>query len=177
MSKHNFCYNYGFLADWLAANPNIKRKKLLESLEMSDYRTLHNWIEGLTMMPLTQMMRFCNIYNVSITAFFYDEFTDETSVFSALHNSAKIAPANGWSNNNRKVGIKLCDPRTNIHINSNMPEYVKNENVIAISQICENSSDTKLHEAIIDERMKLIDIIEKQNDMMLEMTREILTTH
>ena len=79
--SHNFCYNYSFLSDWMKANPHIKRMDLLNTLEMCDYGTLAKWLNGVTMMPLTQIMKFCNRYNVPITAFFYDELADDNSVF------------------------------------------------------------------------------------------------
>ena len=123
--SHNFCYNYSFLSDWMKANPHIKRMDLLNTLEMCDYGTLAKWLNGVTMMPLTQIMKFCNRYNVPITAFFYDELADDNSVFSPLHIDAMIEPANGWPDSNRKAGIKVCDPRSTEHIVSNLPKYVR----------------------------------------------------
>ena len=29
MKEHNIVYNYGFLADWMMANPSIKRNEIL----------------------------------------------------------------------------------------------------------------------------------------------------
>ena len=123
--SHNFCYNYSFLSDWMKVNPHIKRMDLLNTLEMCDYGTLAKWLNGVTMMPLTQIMKFCNRYNVPITAFFYDELADDNSVFSPLHIDAMIEPANGWPDSNRKAGIKVCDPRSTEHIVSNLPKYVR----------------------------------------------------
>jgi len=66
MKEHNIVYNYGFLADWMKANPSIKRNEILSSMEMSDYNTLRNWVDGATMLPLTQLMKFCNRFNVRV---------------------------------------------------------------------------------------------------------------
>ena len=95
--SHNFCYNYSFLSDWMKANPHIKRMDLLNTLEMCDYGTLAKWLNGVTMMPLTQIMKFCNRYDVPITAFFYDELADDNSVFSpSIHTTLSPHCIHRW---------------------------------------------------------------------------------
>ena len=32
MKVYNFVYNYGFLSDWMKANPEIKRGEILRSI-------------------------------------------------------------------------------------------------------------------------------------------------
>lgn len=170
----NFCYNYSFLSDWMKANPQIKRMDLLNNLEMCDYGTLAKWLNGVTMMPLTQMMKFCNRYSVPITAFFYDELADDSSVFSPLHVDAKIEPTKGWPNTNRKAGIKVCDPRSTEHITSNLPKYVRLASNRQSQKEDTKSSFTSNVSPInitIDERSKFLDIIKKQNDIIMELTR------
>lgn len=58
MKKFNYQYDYQFLSNWLNENKNIRRKNVMEVLEMSDYKTFQNWTEGKTIMPPSQMMRF-----------------------------------------------------------------------------------------------------------------------
>lgn len=178
MDNHNFCYNYGFLADWIKVNPEVKKYGILRELEMSDYRTLQNWMEGLTMMPLTQMMKFCNRYNVPITAFFFDENADEDSAFSPIHNGAQIEPSGGWKESDRRAGIKSGDPRTNLHFISKLPEYVK---PCRISPKSETKSCTKTtgtgEETMLPakERMRYLDLIEKLNGQVLDLAHEIIS--
>ena len=171
MPNHNFCYNYGFLADWLTANPGIKRYDVLAKMGMSDYRTLQNWMAGLTMMPLTQMMRFCNIYNVPLTAFFYDEAATDTSVFTPLTPNAMIEPAGGWPTSERKTGIKVCDPRCDTHFKSNLPDYCHTENSVT-ADIHPHEDSSTPSDISLAERMRYLDIIEKMNDRIIELTRE-----
>lgn len=172
--SYNFCYNYSFLSDWMKANPHIKRMDLLKNLGMCDYGTLAKWLNGITMMPLTQIMKFCNRYNVPITAFFYDELADDHSVFSPLNIDAIIEPAKGWPNKNRKAGIKVCDPRSTEHIDSNLPKYVRlasyttSQKEYTKSSFISNVSPVSMN---IDERSKLLDIIKKQNDIIMELTQ------
>lgn len=172
MKDFNFCYNYAFLQDWLKANPKIKRYDVLAEMEMSYYRTLQNWMEGATMMPLTQMMKFCNRYNVPITAFFFDANADDDSIFTPIPPGAMIEPAGGWVENDRRTGIKTGDPRTDIHIPSNLPDYCKN--IKLQHNICASDKDMKEKEVTHSERMRYLDIIEQQNVQIAELNRKTL---
>ena len=168
MKEHNIVYNYGFLADWMRANPTIKRNEILQSMEMSDYNTLRNWVDGVTMLPLTQLMKFCNRFNVPITAFFLDEKADDTSIIAPSTPGSMIEPAGGWPDSSRKAGIKVCDPRSNIHMITNMPNYIKMEEH---SGICEQKSDI-ISSIPEKERMRYLDIIEKLNDRLMALSEE-----
>lgn len=167
MKEHNIVYNYGFLADWMKANPYIKRNEILQSMEMSDYNTLRNWVEGATMLPLTQLMKFCNRFNVPITAFFLDEKADDTSIIAPIIPNSMIEPAGGWPDSSRKAGIKVCDPRSNVHMVTNMPDYIRTSKP---SYVCEQTTeDSSIPEK---ERMRYLDIIEKLNDRIMALSEE-----
>ena len=169
MKEHNIVYNYGFLADWMRANPSIKRNEILQSMEMSDYNTLRNWVDGVTMLPLTQLMKFCNRFNVPITAFFLDEKADDTSIIAPITPGSMIEPAGGWPDSSRKAGIKVCDPRSNIHMITNMPDYIRTGEP---SDVCEQiTEDSSIPEK---ERMRYLDIIEKLNDRLMALSEENL---
>lgn len=167
MKEHNIVYNYGFLADWMQANPSIKRNEILQSMEMSDYNTLRNWVEGVTMLPLTQLMKFCNRFNVPITAFFLDEKADDTSIIAPITPNSMIEPAGGWPDSSRKAGIKVGDPRSNIHMITNMPDYIRTEKTSDVGEhTTENSSIPE------EERLRYLDIIEKLNDRVMALSEE-----
>lgn len=169
MKEHNIVYNYGFLADWMKANPYIKRNEILQSMEMSDYNTLRNWVEGATMLPLTQLMKFCNRFNVPITAFFLDEKADDTSIIAPITPNSMIEPAGGWPDSSRKAGIKVCDPRSNIHMITNMPDYIRTgEPYDVYEQITEDNSIP------VKERMRYLGIIEKLNDRVMALSDKII---
>ena len=167
MKEHNIVYNYGFLTDWMRANPSIKRNEILLSMEMSDYNTLRNWVDGVTMLPLTQLMKFCNRFNVPITAFFLDEKADDTSIMAPIAPDSMIEPAGGWPDSSRKAGIKVCDPRSNVHMITNMPDYIKERKT---TDICEQNLDNS--EIPENERMRYLDIIEKLNDRLMALSEE-----
>lgn len=167
MKEHNIVYNYGFLADWMQANPSIRRNEILQSMEMCDYNTLRNWVEGATMLPLTQLMKFCNRFNVPITAFFLDEKADDTLVIAPITPSSMIEPAGGWPDSSRKAGIKVCDPRSNVHMITAMPDYIRTSKPSDISE--QNAEDSSISEK---ERMRYLDIIEKLNDRVMALSEE-----
>lgn len=167
MKEHNIVYNYGFLADWMQANPSIKRNEILQSMEMSDYNTLRNWVEGATMLPLTQLMKFCNRFNVPITAFFLDEKADDTSIIAPITPNSMIEPAGGWPDASRKAGIKVCDPRSNIHMITNMPEYIRAGKSPDAGE--QDADGVNIPER---ERMRYLDIIEKLNDRVMAVSEE-----
>lgn len=167
MKEHNIVYNYGFLADWMKANPSIKRNEILQSMEMSDYNTLRNWVEGATMLPLTQLMKFCNRFNVPITAFFLDEKADGTSVIAPITPNSMIEPAGGWPDSSRKAGIKVGDPRSNIHMVTAMPKYIR---TCKPSDICERTTEDSSIPG--KERIRYLDIIEKLNDRVMTLSEE-----
>lgn len=167
MKEHNIVYNYGFLADWMQANPSIKRNEILQSMEMSDYNTLRNWVDGATMLPLTQLMKFCNRFNVPITAFFLDEKADDTSIIAPITSSSMIKPAGGWPDPSRKAGIKVCDPRSNIHMITTMPDYIR------VDKPSDDDEQTTGNSNIpVKERMRYLDIIEKLNDRVMALSEE-----
>ena len=167
MKEHNIVYNYGFLADWMQANPSIKRNEILQSMEMCDYNTLRNWVDGATMLPLTQLMKFCNRFNVPITAFFLDEKADDTSIIAPITPNSMIEPVGGWPDSSRKAGIKVCDPRSNIHMITNMPDYIRTSEPY---DVCEQTTEDSSIPS--NERMRYLDIIEKLNDRLMALSEE-----
>lgn len=169
MKEHNIVYNYGFLADWMKANPSIKRNEILQSMEMSDYNTLRNWVEGATMLPLTQLMKFCNRFNVPITAFFLDEKADDASIIAPITPNSMIEPAGGWPDSSRKAGIKVCDPRSNIHMITTMPNYIR-----ANKPSDDEKQTTGNSNIPAKERMRYLDMIEKLNDRVMALSEEII---
>lgn len=171
MKFYNFVYNYGFLSDWMKANPEIKRGEILQSMGMSDYGTLGKWIDGATMMPMAQLMRFCNRWCVPVSAFFLDEKAEEGDMFAPITSESNIEPVGGWPNASRKAGIKVCDPRTSIHMPSRLPGYIHPVEVL------KKMETTDVHASGIsdNERMRYLDLIEKLNDRVMALSQEVIT--
>lgn len=170
MKVYNFVYNYGFLADWMAANPEIKRGEILQSMEMSDYGTLGKWIEGATMMPMAQMMKFCNRWCVPVSAFFLNEKAEEGDMFAPITPDSNIEPSGGWPDASRKAGIKVCDPRTAIHMPSRLPEYVR----MTENRQEEETENVQMSNISDKERSRYLDLIEKLNDRVMSLSQEVI---
>lgn len=176
MKLYNFVYNYGFLSDWMKANPEIKRGEILRSIDMTDYGTLGKWIDGVTMMPMAQMMKFCNRWCVPVSAFFLNEKAEPGDVYAPITSESNIEPAGGWPDASRKAGIKICDPRTHIHMPSRLPEYIhqaeSSKNTTTLTEKKNNTPQSQSSKEI--ERMRYLDIIEKLNDRVLSLSQEVI---
>lgn len=178
MGNYNFCYNYNFLSDWFKANPEIKKYDVLKELGMTYYRTLQNWMEGITMMPLTQMMKFCNRYNVPISAFFLNEENEVNMSCACITTTSQIAPTCGWGDTERSFGIKTGDPRMTIHTESKLPSYCISPCEQTDSLLNVTAKDDDRIEAINrDERMRFLDIIAKQSKQIAELSKENTKLH
>lgn len=193
MGTHNFCFNFGFFNDFFAANPGIKKCDVMKEMGMSDYYTLRRWFDGETMIPLHQLMKFCNLYSVPVTAFFFDEHADDESVFSPVFEGAMTEPLKGWPKKKNTVGIKTGDSRTAVHYFSNLPSYCRTAtrtDSIAEGQtmrgamvreaparrLSTTATDTVAvaqQEARLshNERMKYLDIIDKLSKRITEMSQ------
>lgn len=127
MITHNYCYNFSFFADFFAANPGIKKYDVLREMGMKDYSTLQRWMDGVTLMPLHQLMKFCNLYSVPITAMFLDENAEASSLVPAVPDGARIEPVGGWKDIKKGAGIKIGPSRVDVHYCSNLPAYCKTD--------------------------------------------------
>ncbi len=175
MNEHNYVYNYGFLEDWMKANPRINRSELLKSIGMQDYGTLSKWFDGKTMIPLGQMMKFCNRWNVPITAFFLDEMANGTSAVAPISSEMKIKPLGGWPQDDRKAGKKVQDPRTTEHESSALPDYIPtnvNKNYTKGGENSNGCENTTLNALSQNERSQYISAINNLTERIAEMSRE-----
>ncbi len=183
MKEHNYVYNYGFLADWMKANPLVRRSDILQGIDMCDYGTLAKWTSGETMMPMIQMMKFCNAFSVPVTAFFMDEKADDESCVAPILPDAQIEPAGGWPDSSRKTGIKVCDPRTTTHMPSNLPGYVRMAGVShpAKHEVPKAQGTpvqvTESEDIPQNERMRYLDMIEKLNDRVMKLSEDNIALH
>lgn len=190
MTTHNYTYNYRFLADWIRENKNVQRREILDALGINDYKTLQNWTEGVTMMPLTQMMRFCNHYSVPLGCFFYDMNARANIDAEGPDVNSQTEPRGGWKECEGKRGRHIYDPTTTIHMISKIPDEegipVHPETSLARKGDCEegrngtSETETSCEQYIREEyerkthaeRMKYLDIIKEQNQIIVDVMRE-----
>ena len=78
--------------------------------------------------------------------------------------------------------MKVCDPRTTVHRNSNLPNYVRTAKTRKYTsndvQTMVNGTSGKAQTEIPSmERMRYLDIIEKQNEKITDLVNEINKLH
>lgn len=72
-------YNFGFLDQWIQANSNIPKGVLLKAFGVKSNNGIKAWAQKDCPMPIIGILRFCNTFQVPISAFIKDsdaEFVD-----------------------------------------------------------------------------------------------------
>lgn len=62
-------YNYSFLSEWMEANKKISVTSILQAIGTKSNNSLRVWELGKCAMPVISILRFCNTFNVPISAF------------------------------------------------------------------------------------------------------------
>lgn len=113
-----YCYNYSFLEKWIKANRDITDRQILHAIGTTSNTRLGNWERMKVPIPTIQLLRFCNTFQVPITAFIidtdakYDKSIDELDYVQPDIND-QFEPNGGYiSQNERRPngGRALRDP-------------------------------------------------------------------
>lgn len=67
-----YCYNYSFLEKWMKANRDITDRQVLHAIGTTSNTRLGNWERMKAPIPTIQLLRFCNTFQVPISAFIID---------------------------------------------------------------------------------------------------------
>ena len=65
-------FNFGFLSQWLEANPDIQKGSILYALGTKANNSFKAWAKGEGAMPIITILRFCNSFQIPISAFIKD---------------------------------------------------------------------------------------------------------
>lgn len=76
-------YNYSFLERWMEANPKIANRTILQAIGSSGNSSLDLWIRKKNPMPTNSLLRFCNAFDVPISAFLVDADASQDEEASA----------------------------------------------------------------------------------------------
>lgn len=128
--KYN--YNYGFLQQWLDANKHIPRGVINEAFATSSNNRIKAWARGESTMPVLSILRFCNSFQVPLSAFFRNEDAEKDNDHAPMpaNTGDKIAPQGGYAKNTveRKRGErKAVDPTAVTVTASTIPGYDRME--------------------------------------------------
>ena len=124
-----YCYNYSFLEKWIKANRDITDRQILHAIGTTSNARLGHWERMKAPIPTIQLMRFCNTFQVPITAFIvdtddkYDKSIDELDYVQPDIND-QFEPDGGYiAQNERRPngGRALRDPLDVDRIKSIIP--------------------------------------------------------
>ena len=124
-----YCYNYSFLEKWIKANRDITDRQILHAIGTTSNARLGHWERMKAPIPTIQLMRFCNTFQVPITAFIvdtddkYDKSIDELDYVQPDMND-QFEPDGGYIPQNERRpngGRALRDPLDVDRIKSIIP--------------------------------------------------------
>ena len=125
-------YNYGFLKQWLDENKKIQKKAVLKALGIKSNNGLKAWTDGKGPMPVLNILRFCNSFQVPIARFFRDLDTNTVCNFQPEHPDVndQLEPFGGYDNEQQTVGHRNFEDPTRVEIqHSRLPKESQAESV------------------------------------------------
>lgn len=184
-------YNYSFLEKWMNVNGKISVDTILQAIGSTSNNSLRLWAKGKNPMPVTSIMRFCNTFQVPISAFFFDKDSGDVSTapFVVPEATDQFEPDSGYVTKRQQGSRGLFDPLDVTCIPSKVPGLVT-----PASQETETTTEpddvhatkaTEIDNTSIQElldleakhslqRDKLLDIINKQQEQIYALTQQII---
>ena len=179
-------YNFGFLSDWLKANPNIKKNDILKAFGIKADSGIKKWIECEYTMPVISMLRFCNTFNVPLSVFFRDsDAIDKTTLilYPPTDNDI-LVPRGGYVKARERGGHSLFDPLDVTITPSVVPGLVTNdekkdrkETQEPLASVINKKEQVSISDIISlelkhkDQVGRLLDIISKQQKLIEDMAK------
>lgn len=183
-------YNYSFLGKWMQVNRKISIDTILQAIGTTSNNSLRLWEKGKSPMPVTSIMRFCNTFQVPISAFFYDMDADNDTPMPYIKPDIndQFEPDGGYVKERQQGCRGLYNPLDVHVIPSTVPGLVtptpqekKTEKIVVNAHT--SSATTTDMEALMEletkhslQRDKLLDIITEQQRQIAELTRQLLAT-
>ena len=143
-----YSYNYSFLSNWMQANRDITNKQVMRAMGTTSNTCLDNWERMRSPLPTIALLRFCNAFNVPLSAFVVDadaHYNEENgSIYGKDYvwpnTNDQLEPDGGYITNEakRQLGTRaLRDPLDVDHIKSVVP------GLAVISPPRQRSNETK----------------------------------
>lgn len=91
-------YNFGFLKQWLAANPQLQVKTIQAALGSKSNNSWKSWANGEGTLPIISLLRLCNAFQIPLSAFFRDaDSNGEAAVVPGIPNmDDELEPKGGF---------------------------------------------------------------------------------
>lgn len=143
-------YNFAFLEEWKKANPQIKDKVLCKALGVKANSGFMKWIERKRQMPVISLQRFCNSFNVPLSAFIRDADADryKTIILRPSAND-QLEPEGGYlklEQRRQRGEHTLFDPLDVTVTASVVPESIVNDK----KNVDDSEKEDKLGTHILD---------------------------
>lgn len=181
-------YNYSFLGKWMQVNRKISIDTILQAIGTTSNNSLRLWEKGKSPMPVTSIMRFCNTFQVPISAFFYDMDADNENPAPYIKpdTNDQFEPDGGYVKERQQGSRGLYDPLDVQAIPSTVPGLVapapQEETPEPERANNTHMSTTTDMEALIEletkhslQRDNLLDIIAEQQKQIAELTHQLLS--
>lgn len=195
-------YDFSFLEKWMLLNKKIPKGSIQQAIGSKSNNGLKSWIHGERPMPVITMLRFCNAFQVPLSAFFRDGEADEKLAGAPQRprSGDRLVPAEGFDTDadSRTRGERsILDPLDVEVIPSVVPDLKESKEVkpsagdiqkvehaeMAIQKattVVGNISDANMS-AIIEMEAKhntqvsrLLDIIADQQKQIADLTNMLL---
>lgn len=126
-----YSYNYSFLSNWMQANRDITNKQVMRAMGTTSNTCLDNWERMRSPLPTIALLRFCNAFNVPLSAFIVDadaNYNEDGDMcgkdYIRPNDNDKLEPDGGYIANDtrRQLGTRsLRDPLDVDRIKSVVP--------------------------------------------------------
>lgn len=124
-----YIFNYSFLGRWLEANKDITDRQILHAMGTSSNAGLDSWERMKMPIPTIQLLRFCNTFQVPLSAFIVDTEADYNDGIDRMDyvqpdTSDRFEPDGGYiaQDEKRPLGTRaLRDPADVDRIKSAVP--------------------------------------------------------
>ncbi len=180
-------YNYGFLSKWLEANKTIPKTAIHEAVGAKSDGGFNSWVRGDGPMPIITMLRFCNKFQIPISAFFRDEEAETDCFIVKPQVDEQLEPNGGYAipDERRQGDRSALDPTCVTVFPSIVPGLKREDNKrtnepIQKDIVVGNISDTNMA-AILELEAKhkeqtnrLLNIIAEQQKQIADLTNRLL---
>lgn len=183
-------YNYSFLGKWMQVNRKISIDTILQAIGTTSNNSLRLWEKGKSPMPVTSIMRFCNTFQVPISAFFCDMDADNENPAPCIKpdTNDQFEPDGGYVKERQQGSRGLYDPLDVQTIPSTVPGLVApaqqeetpeperaNNTHISTTTTTDMEALIELETKHSLQRDNLLDIIAEQQKQIAELTHQLLS--
>ena len=184
-------YNFSFLNEWLKANPEIPKGEILQAIGSKANNRFKAWVRCEGPMPVISMLRFCNAFQIPLSAFFRDADagTDGAVVPGMPMPDDILEPARGYADNmdDRQQGERSILNPLSVRVTPSIipgvtTKQIKADDTQEPPAVVDNISDANLAAIIkmekehMAQQRRLLDIIAEQQKQIADLTRMLNET-